>query len=155
MDVCDCPLIVTGLGQPGHQSGRSILRKRLGLRVGALASARSYCCGNVGSFEEQHSFVLRRAILCAFSLQSDEPIARAELCEMSGCVLRNIKSERVEEELFRPRKDGGREGIRTPGLLIANSGENNLRQGGGDYNRRAPFVRVATGAARWMTIPTA
>jgi hypothetical protein len=26
-------------------------------------------------------------------------------------------------------KDGGREGIRTPGLLIANSGENKLRQG--------------------------
>jgi hypothetical protein len=28
-----------------------------------------------------------------------------------------------------PLKDGGREGIRTPGLLIANSGENKLRQG--------------------------
>src|SRR5467141_365125 len=26
-------------------------------------------------------------------------------------------------------KDGGREGIRTPGLLIANDGENKLRQG--------------------------
>ena len=26
-------------------------------------------------------------------------------------------------------KDGGREGIRTPGLLVANSGENKLRQG--------------------------
>jgi len=26
-------------------------------------------------------------------------------------------------------KYGGREGIRTPGLLIANSGENKLRQG--------------------------
>jgi len=26
-------------------------------------------------------------------------------------------------------KDGGREGIRTPGLLIANRGENKLRQG--------------------------
>ena len=26
-------------------------------------------------------------------------------------------------------RNGGREGIRTPGLLIANSGENKLRQG--------------------------
>ena len=28
-----------------------------------------------------------------------------------------------------PLKSGGREGIRTPGLLVANSGENKLRQG--------------------------
>ncbi len=28
-----------------------------------------------------------------------------------------------------PLKSGGREGIRTPGLLIANSGENKLREG--------------------------
>jgi hypothetical protein len=28
-----------------------------------------------------------------------------------------------------PLKSGGREGIRTPGLLVANSGENELRQG--------------------------
>ena len=32
----------------------------------------------------------------------------------------------VENRLL---KNGGREGIRTPGLLVANSGENKLRQG--------------------------
>ena len=35
----------------------------------------------------------------------------------------------VSKNNVSPLKSGGREGIRTPGLLVANSGENKLRQG--------------------------
>ena len=40
-------------------------------------------------------------------------------------------------------RNGGREGIRTPGLLIANSGENKLRQG-------AKSLSCFHGALNWQ-----
>src|SRR6266436_7040792 len=61
-------------------------------------------------------------------------IWRKKLCSLSTTLLAQKCNLCLRYDLSpmspgrTPLKDGGREGIRTPSLLIANSGENKLRQ---------------------------
>ena len=60
-------------------------------------------------------------------------VLRPGVPQMSGCVLRNFKSERVAAELFRTldvvEKMVDERGFEPPGLLIANEGNAKLRRG--------------------------
>jgi len=90
------------------------------LDIGVLPRA----AGRSKNFVNAHAFGRLRKLVPVYSIAVTEQIP--------WCAIPGESFENLVKSLFYVGKicleSGGREGIRTPGLLVANSGENKLRQ---------------------------